>query len=191
MGTTSDSDTDGATAGQRLRLLSEMFREHPVTGPAGHSYVSSEPRATAVVPALPYPSDVVEHIDRSVAEIVQHTRAVNPAAGPLPARVEGVYDWYVKNTRTAPAAEQRRRDTVVYRQQLEHAIAMGEYRVIPPHRCPSCRTFGLMWVQEVEKAVCTNTRCTTKGGRSNMWTLASLAYEHVAVRQDKSVARAT
>ncbi|WP_328545418.1 hypothetical protein [Streptomyces europaeiscabiei] len=185
MSTTGDDTND--TASSRLRLLSEDFREYPVTGPAGHSYISSEPRATAVSPALPYRADVDEHIDRSVAEIVQHARSVNPDAGPLPDRVEAVYDWYREHTENAPAAQQQRRDTIVYRQRLEHAIAMGDTKVIRPHRCPGCRTFGLMWVEDAQRAVCTNSRCTTRGGLSSSWTLARLAYEHVAARNSLRV----
>ena len=178
---TTGADKDD-TASNRLRILNTHYREHPVTGPEGHSVTTSASRPTAVAPGLPYPAQIVEHIDRSVAEVAAHARTVNPAAGPVPARVEAVYDWYREHTANAPAAQQQRRDTIVYRQRLEHAIAMGDTKVIRPHRCPGCRTFGLMWIAEAQRAVCTNSRCTTKTGLSSSWTLAKLAYEHVAAQ---------
>ena len=179
MSTAGEDDNETAN---RLRILNRHFREHPVTGPEGHSVTGPTSRATAVAHGLPYPAQIVEQIDRSVAEVAAHTRTVNPAAGPLPARVEAVYDWYREHTANAPAAEQQRRDTILYRQGLEHAIAMGDTKVIRPHRCPGCRTFGLMWIAEAQRAVCTNSRCTTKTGLSSSWTLAKLAYEHVAAQ---------
>jgi hypothetical protein len=180
MSTTGDSKDD--TASNRLRILNTHYREHPVTGPEGHCVTTSASRPTVVAPGLPYPAQIVEHIDRSVAEVAAHTRSVNPEAGPLPARVEAVYDWYREHTANAPAAQRQRRDTIVYRQRLEHAIAMGDTKVIRPHRCPGCRTFGLMWIAEAQRAVCTNSRCTTKTGLSSSWTLAKLAYEHVSAQ---------
>lgn len=176
MSTTGDDETGGDTAASRLRLLQEHFREHPRTAPAERS-------ARPAHPGAPLNLTVTDHIRASVAEVAEHARAVNPDAGPLPARVEAVYDWYREHTETAPAAQQQRRDTIVYRQRLEHAIAMGDTKVIPPHRCPRCRTFGLLWVADAQRAVCTNTRCTTRGGHSSSWTLASLAYEHIAAQK--------
>ncbi|MBP5918712.1 hypothetical protein F3K34_43800 [Streptomyces sp. LBUM 1486] len=178
---TTGEDTDD-TASNRLRILDRHYREHPVTGPEGHCVTASTARPTPVAPGLPYPARIVDHIDRSVAEVAEHTRAVNPAAGPLPTRVEAVYDWYRANTALAPAAQQQRRDTIEYRHSLEHAIAMGDTKVVRPHRCPGCNTFGLMWIDEAQRAVCTNTRCTTKSGLSSSWTLARLAHAHVAAR---------
>ncbi|MBE4790302.1 hypothetical protein [Streptomyces caniscabiei] len=178
---TAGEDTDD-TAKSRLRILNKHFREHPVTGPEGHCVTGPGSRPTPVTPGLPYPARITEHIDRSVAEVAAHTRAVNPEAGPLPARVEAVYDWYREHTANAPTAEQQRRDTIVYRQRLEHAIAMGDTKVIRPHRCPGCRTFGLMWVHEAQRAVCTNARCTTKAGLSSSFSLARLAYVHIAAQ---------
>ena len=178
---TAGEDTDD-TASNRLRILNRHFREHPVTGPEGHSVTGPTSRPTAVAPGLPFPAQIVEHIDRSVAEVAAHARAVNPDAGPLPARVEAVYDWYREHTANAPAAQRQRRDTIEYRQRLEHAIAMGDTKVIRPHRCPACKTFGLMWIHEAQRAVCTNSRCTTKTGLSSSWSLARLAYAHVAAQ---------
>ena len=171
---------DADTAESRLRALNTYFREHPVTGPDGHSVVSNQPRPTASTPGLPYNARVVDHIDATVHELAAHARSVNPAADPLPPRVEAAYTWYMEQTRHADAAQRQRRDTIVYRQQLEHAIAMGDKSVIPPHRCPQCRTFGLQWRASMQRAVCTNRRCLTGDGLSSTWTLARLAYERIA-----------
>jgi hypothetical protein len=177
MGSKGDDTTEGErdTAASRLKLLSKHFREHARTAPAERT----GRRAHA---GAPLNLKVADHITASVAEVADHGREVNPDAGPLPPRVEAVYDWYLANTKTAPAAEQQRRDTIVYRQRLEHAIAMGDTKVIRPHRCPACKTFGLMWPEGADRAWCTNTRCTTKGGLCSSWTLAKLAYEHVAAQ---------
>ena len=178
---TTEGERERDTAASRLKLLSKHFREHTRTAPA-------ERTSRRATPGTPLNLTVADHINASVTEVAGHTREVNPAAGPLPPRVEAVYDWYLANTALAPAAEQQRRDTIVYRQYLEHAIAMGDTKVIRPHRCPACRTFGLMWPEGADRAWCTNTRCTTKGGLCNSWTLARLAYEHVAAqcRAEKS-----
>jgi hypothetical protein len=179
---------DEDTAAVQLRLLDTHFRQRPVTGPEGHSYVSSAPRATPASPGIPYDTDVVDHIRACVSEIATEVLAVNPRPGPPPKRVAAVYDWYLDNTKTADHAQRRRRDTIIYRQRLEHAIAMGDFKVIPPHRCPGCRTFGLMWRGRV---VCTNRKCLTDEGTSNTWTLARLAYEHIARRENHGRMSAT
>jgi hypothetical protein len=168
-------DTD--TAANRLRLLDQHFRQHPVTGPTERS----APTARATVPV---DLDVVDHIRACVTEITDDTLAVNPKPGPLPVRVSDVYAWYLDNTKTAGRAQRQRRDTIIYRQRLEHAIAMRDFKVIPPHRCPQCRTFGLMWRPTIQRAVCTNRRCLTDEGLTNCWTLARLAFEHIAGREN-------
>jgi hypothetical protein len=190
MGTTdmgNAGNTDDDTAAGRLHTLATYYRQHRVTGPAGHSYISSAPRPTPADPAAPINVDIVDHIDACVREIVDETLAVNPDAGPLPPVVAGAYGWYLENTTAAPEYAQQRRDVIIYRQNLEHAIALGEYKVIRPHRCPQCRTFGLFWRRDAERAVCTNRRCLTPEGLSNKWTLAQLAYEHVTETYEKAV----
>lgn len=176
--------TDDDTATSRLRLLRRDFLEHPRTGPAGR-------RSTPVVPGTPANLGVVDHITAAVQEVVDDTLAVNPAAPPLPAdRIEAVYAWYVANTANAEPAQRQRRDTIIYRQRLEHALAMGDASVIPPHRCPACNTFGLRWQAGMQRALCTNRRCLTRDSMSNTWTLARLAYEHIAAEKTLQV-RAT
>jgi hypothetical protein len=182
--------TDDDTATGRLSQLAAHFREYPVTGPAGHSYISSAPRPTATTPAALVNLTVVDHIAACVAEVVDHTRKVNPDAGPLPARTSAVYAWYMANTANAPEAEQQRRDTIVYKQSLEHALAMGETKAVRPHRCPDCNTFGLMWSAQMQQIVCTNRKCLTEDGTSRIVTSARIAYHHIAAGKSVRV-RAT
>lgn len=179
--------TDDDTAAGRLGDLVTHFRQPRVTGPAGRSFVSSAPRPTPDAPAAPVNLDVVDHITTCLREISDHAHQVNPDAGPLPPRVQGAYRWYMEKTRNAPEAEQQRRDTIVYKQSLEHAIAMGETKVVRPHRCPDCNTFGLMWSRPRQQIVCTNGECLTEDGTSRTVSPARIAYHHVAAMYEKGV----
>lgn len=167
---------DDDTAARLLADLHHHFRTHPVTG------LQEGRRATSVTAPAPLSIATLDHIQASVAEVVELTRDMNPAASPLPPRVEAVYDWCRYNTRHADSVQEQRRETVIYRQRLEHAIRAGDHKVIRPHRCPACRTFGLMWVPAAQRAMCTNTGCARKDGTSNSFSLSRLAYEHVAAR---------
>jgi hypothetical protein len=163
--------TDGAA--NRLAQLQRYYREHPVTGPV-------EGHAPTVQPGTPLNLVTHDHIQASVREIADHTYALNPDAGPLPPRVEAVYDWCREQTKHADETEQQRLAVIEYRQYLEHAIRAGDYKVIPPHRCPECRTWGLRWVPDVQRAVCTHSECVDRNGLSTRLSLASLAHEHIA-----------
>ncbi len=181
-------DTDTDTAANRLRELLN-YREHPVTGPEGHSYTAFQARTpTAASPAL-CDLDVVEQIGSAVAEVERHTRAANPDAGPLPAHVAAVYDWAREHTAHAPQVEQARRDMREYRHYLEHAIAAGDTSVVRPHRCPDCQTFGLFWPRSNGRnvkalVVCVNRHCADRnGGVSRAHSLARLAFEHVTAQK--------
>jgi hypothetical protein len=70
------------TAAGRLHQLATYLLEHPVTGPSART-------ATSTTPKAPMNLGMLDYIDRSVAEVVQHTRTVNPDAGPLPAQRRG------------------------------------------------------------------------------------------------------
>lgn len=176
------STDDDTAAGNQLSLLNRYFRQHAVTGPEGHSFVSSAPRSAPTVSAAPADLAVVDHIAASVAEVAEHTRDVNPEAGPLPPVVDAIYDWYVTNTRQADERQRQRGETIVYRQQLEHAIAMGDTLVVRPHRCPACDTLGLHWSDG--KVRCLNGNCARRnGGVSHSWSLAEIAYEYVASKK--------
>ncbi|MGA5670002.1 hypothetical protein ACPCTG_31545 [Streptomyces pseudogriseolus] len=175
-------DTSRDTAAL-LRHLNNYLREHPVTGPAGHSYISNEPRPTAVRPGLPINVRIIEHIDRTVAEVAAYTREANPRAEPLPENVEDVYRWCTENTLHAPEAVQQRREVLEYKHLLEHTVVAGNASIIRPHRCPECRTFGLMWDRMKQVIVCTNAECVDEDGLSTTVSFARLAHEHVAARK--------
>jgi len=178
------NSTDDDSAAQRLAQLHKYFRAHPVTG--------QQPRVIrSTNPAAPANLSVLDHIDASVRELADYTRQANPEADQLPESVLDVYRWCVENTVNTPEAVQQRRDTIVYRQRLEHAIAAGDHKVVRPIRCPECRTFGLFWKPQIQRAVCTNGRCLTKDGLSRRWTLARLAHAQVKEQQKSLRVRAT
>lgn len=176
------------SAARRIHQLSEYCREHPVTGPEGHSYTAFQAHTPIAVSPLPFNADVVDHIDAAVAEVVHHTRSVNPDAGPVPGHVAGVYAWAREHTEDADLLAQQRRDTIEHRHLLEHAIRAGDTSVVRPHRCPGCHTLGLMWPRGITdpkgKAMCVNRHCANaNGGVTRRWSLAELAYEHVAAEK--------
>ncbi|WP_030188261.1 hypothetical protein [Streptomyces violaceorubidus] len=179
------------SAASRFRDLTAYMRERPVTGPEGHSYIGNTPRGTATHPGLPINVRVLEHVDRTVAEVVQYTRENNPAAAPVPQNVQDVYRWCVENTVNAPEAEQQRRETLEYKHQLEHAVAAGDVAVIRPHRCPECGTFGLMWDNLKQRIVCTNLECVDEDGLTTIVEFARLAHLYVAARKNIRQVRAT
>ncbi|RSN39994.1 hypothetical protein DMH12_36175 [Streptomyces sp. WAC 04229] len=175
--------TDSAAA--RLRQLNQYFREHPVTGPLeGHS-----PQAAAPAPLS---LATLDHVTASINEVIKHTRSANPSAGRAPTRADAIYDWARQHTEHAPEAVQQRTAAIEYRQYLEHAIRAGDWRkVIRPQRCPECRTFGLMWQADTQRALCTNTRCVDRDGFSTTVTLARLAHQHVTAQKKLRQSRAT
>ncbi|WP_329474199.1 hypothetical protein OIE75_41165 (plasmid) [Streptomyces sp. NBC_01723] len=183
--------TDSATA--RLRQLTEYHREHPVTSAEGHSYISSAPRGTITSPPLPFNVRVLEHIDRTVAEVITTTREANPDPGPIPDDNADIYRWCVEATANAPEAVQQRRDTLEYRHRLEHALAAGDTTVIRRHRCPDCQAPGLFWRNNISKAMCVNRHCArrTSDGRHRTFSLAELAHEYVQGRKNLRQVRAT
>jgi hypothetical protein len=185
----------GDDAAARLNELSTYFRQHPIQGAAGHSYISSEPRATAVTPTLPFNAGVVDHITASVKEVAEHTLAANPDAGPLPARVRDAYKWMHDSLQHAPEVDQVRADAIEYRQYLEHCLeerdhetVRKEIRTLP---CPKCGCWGLMWARELREAVCTNTECVDKDGFSTTLSLGRIAHARAVARQNVRQARAT
>ena len=181
---TSD-DTPEDTAAARLAHLQRYHREHPVTGPAEGS------RRTVVHPSAPLSLATLDHVTASVREIADHTYAINPEAGPVPAAAAAVYDWCHEHTEHADEVERDRVLAVEYRHYLEHAIRAGDHTVVCKHRCPACRTWGLMWDASRQKAVCTHRRCTTRNNLSSTWSLARLAFAHVAEQKNLRQASAT
>lgn len=172
-----DGTDETDTAAARFGHLLNYFKERPVTGPVeGHAASRSTP--------APMNLAVLDHIEASVAEVVQHTRDANPEAGPIPSRADAIYDWCREHTEHADETVRQRTATIEYRQYLEHAIQAGDVKVVRPHRCPSCGTVGLLWQRQTQRAVCINRHCARRnGGTSRSWTLASLAHEHVASKE--------
>ena len=182
MGTEDTGDGDGAAA--RLQHLQTYYREHPVTGPLeGHT--------TLVHPGAPLSLGTLDHITASVREVAEHTRALNPHAGPVPEAAAAVYDWAREHTEHADPIDRERGEVIEYRQMLEHAVRAGDIKVIRRHRCPKCRCWGLMWLGEAQRAVCTNTECVDRDGFSNQFSLSRLATEHVASRKNLRTVSAT
>ncbi|MFF7476600.1 hypothetical protein [Streptomyces sp. NPDC008092] len=183
MAHTDTGDTETDSAGVRLAELHHYFRQHPVTGPEGHSYTLSGNHHTFTETGIPYNVRVADHIQASVTEVITRTRDANPDAG-LPKRIEDVYDWAREHTEHAPDDVRFRRDTLEYRHRLEHAIAAGDTAVVRPHRCPSCGTLGLHWNTDRQRAVCLNLHCArTNQGISRSWTLGRLAFERTATEK--------
>ncbi|WP_042174621.1 hypothetical protein [Streptomyces sp. NBRC 110035] len=165
-------DTSIAAA-RALRLLNTPALRHPPTrGP-------QERRTASTTPAAPLNLGIVDYLARTVAEVADHTREVDPQAGPPPDRVEDIYDWYTAHTGDADEDQQRRRDTVIERHRLEHAVRLGEFDEVCKHPCPRCRCWGLMWQAAGNRARCTNRRCRTPDGMSSSWTLGRLAAQKV------------
>lgn len=176
-------ETSADSATQSLRHLANYFHERPVTGPDGHSYISNQPRATNTHPGLPVNVRVLERIDQTVAEVVAYTREVNPNAGQPPEDVRDVYRWCVEHTAHAPEVQQQRREILEYQHALEHAVAAGETDVIRPHRCPECRTFGLMWDGHRRVIRCTNRECVDTGGLGTIVDFNRLAQQYIAEKR--------
>lgn len=172
------------TTAQRLRLLQAEFLEHPRTGP-GDGRSSRPTHAPA-----PVNLGVVDRIRAAVYEVETHTRAVAPEAGPFTGEAEGVYDYYREHTEHLGPQVQQAREARIYRQGLEHAIAMGDTTVVRRHPCPQCGCWGLYWREAAQRAVCVNHYCTDDNGVSNMWELKRLARDHIA-RKEVVVHRAT
>jgi hypothetical protein len=173
------------TAAARMALLEDFFLEQPVNSRPGNTR-----RATATTPSAPVNLGTVDHIRASVYELEQHTRAAAPDAGPLPRRPSGVYDWCIEHTEHADERVQRRRDVLICKQELEHAIRLGETKVVRRHRCPGCGTVGLHWRQSIGRAVCRNRRCRTPDGLASTWSLSRLATAYIE-DQEKRRRRAT
>jgi hypothetical protein len=175
---------DTEDAASRLHLIDTHYREHPRTGP-------SVRRAPSVSPGAPLNLNIVDHMANCVDEVVQFVRA--EAAGdirPLPDRPRDFYTWCEEKTEDAPPEVQQRRDIVIYRQSLEHAIAVGNYEVICAHPCPRCTTWGLQWQPYTQRARCLNMDCRGRDGQPSAWTLVRLATQYVTQKETLQI-RAT
>lgn len=173
----------GSTAGRRLRLLGDEYLQFPAREP-------SDRNPTAVTPPAPMNLGMLDHITDSINEVAAHVRAAAPQAPPRPADLAGLYDWWIDSTPDLEGERRRERDRVIYRQGLEHAIQAGDTDVVCKHPCPACGCWGIQWSKTRRRAACCNLDCVDDDGVTRTWSLAHLAYEHVA-RQEKLNVRAT
>lgn len=165
---------DNTTTAQRLRLLQAEFTQFERRGP-GDGRTATRTESPALINLA-----VLDRIHAAVHEVVEHTRATVPDAGPVPADAHRVYDWARQHTAHLEPERQQARETVIYRQGLEHALAMGDTTVIRKHPCPGCGCWGLMWRPAVQRAACPNRYCLDDDGLSRSWELKTLAHHHVA-----------
>lgn len=177
---------DEHTAARRLRLLQREFTEPARRGPVPKAEYTDEARSSPPHSTAQSRSDaplnlgIVDYIGAAVAEVEQHTRAQAPDAGPIPADVAHVYEWARAHTPHLEPEMLAVREAMIYRQGLEHSIAMGDVKIVRPQPCPECRCYGLFWDNARRKAVCVNRRCTDVNGLAHAWSLARLAREHIA-----------
>ncbi|MFJ1782470.1 hypothetical protein ACIOKA_37825 [Streptomyces anulatus] len=162
------------TTEQRLRLFKAEFTQHQRRGPGDGR------TATRTTSPAPLDLGVLDRIHAAVNEVVEHTRAAAPAAGPAPADKNRIYDWSRQHTAHAQPEQQQALETLVYRQGLEYAIAMGDTGVVNKHPCPACGCWGLLWRPAVQRAACVNRYCIDDDGLSRTWPLKTLAHHHVA-----------
>lgn len=165
--------TAGHAAGRALTLLAgDDLKHHPATGPGPR-------RGQPSVPGAPLNLGLLDYLTRTVDEVTAHTAEIAPEAGPRPAQMGELYDWYVDATGDAEPAEQAYRDIVIERHRLEHAIWLGEVDAVCKHPCPGCGRWGLMWDDEGRRAMCSYRRCRTPDGMTSTWSLARLAAQKV------------
>ncbi|MFD7867997.1 hypothetical protein [Streptomyces sp. NPDC059783] len=170
---------DDTTTEHRLRLLQAEFTQPARTGP-GDSRTPTRTEAPA-----PVNLGIVDRIRAAVYEMEQHTRSADraTAAGPVPADPASVYEWARQHTAHLDPERQQAREALIYRQGLEHALAMGDDSVIRKHPCPQCGCWGLYWRAAADRAVCVNHYCTDDAGTSTTWTLAQIAHRHIVGQQ--------
>lgn len=170
---------DDDTTTNRLRLLQAEFTQHQRRGPEPTGRTATRAEAPA-----PIDLGILDYMAAAAAEVEQHTRAADwsRSAGPVPEDISRVYEWAREHTAHLDPERQQAREALIYRQGLEHAIAMGDTAVVSKHPCPECGCWGLIWREETGKAACVNHYCVDSQGLSHAWTLKRLAREHVAAK---------
>ncbi len=166
-----------AAAARRMRLLTDdLARPRTRSRDANRGHVRS---TTPTHAPSPIHVGILDHIRRSVDEVVTHTRASNPEASPAPAgHPEQIYAWAKQETAHLDAERQLVRDALIYRQSLEHALEDGDEDVIRPIPCPECGCWSLFWRARQHRAACLYQPCATDGV-PRLWTLAQLAQKQV------------
>ncbi|MEU6054272.1 hypothetical protein ABZ829_28105 [Streptomyces xanthochromogenes] len=170
------------TAARRLRLLATEF-----TTPArrGSAEVAAARPAHS---SAPLNLGIIDHMRAAVAEVVGQVRETAPDAGPRPEDDTAVYAWWRDGTAHLDDDAQQAREAIIYRQSLEHAIAMGDHDVIRPNLCPGCGCVGLMWDRLRRHVACVNRYCVDDVGLARTWTLAQVAHHHVGQKMLKKSA---
>lgn len=175
---TGTGETDAAAAAARLRLIETEFitpRRHPGDAAARGTRPTHAP--------APVDLGTLDYMRTAVDEVIAHTRTVAPHAGPAPADAPAVYGWMREHNAHAEHDEQRRAgEAIVYRQGLEHALAVGDETVVRRLPCPACGCWGLFWRPAARRAACVNRKCTDPTGGANTFSLAHLAQQHIAAR---------
>ncbi|MEU3656487.1 hypothetical protein AB0E67_27500 [Streptomyces sp. NPDC032161] len=175
----------GDTAAHRLRLLQEEFVQPTRSGP-GEGRTPTRAHSPALINL-----GILQQIQAAVREVESHTRAQAPYAGRFTDRnADRVYEWARWHTAHLEPERQQVRETLIYRQSMEHALAAGDTTVVRRHPCPGCGCWGLFWRETQNRAVCVNRYCRDDLGFSRTWTLAHLAQQHIS-RQNGTAARAT
>lgn len=165
------------TTARRLRLLEAEFTQHQQRGPD----LTGRTATRAEAPA-PIDLGVLDYMEAARAQVVKHTQAAAPDAGPYTGPLPGLYEWARERTADLDDERQQALETLICLQGLEHAIAMGDTSAVCKHPCPACGCYGLQWAAEMRRAVCTNGYCQDDDGLVYRWELKRLAYEYVAAK---------
>ncbi|RSS35232.1 hypothetical protein [Streptomyces sp. WAC08241] len=180
-------DSGDINAANALRILRTEYLAPSGTRRTGRR------TATATEAQAPLNLELVDYMTQAVTEAVETTkelRAGQPVTAPPPADAEDVYRWMVEETANLDEERQKARDALIYRQGLEHAILMGDHKVVRPHPCRRCHTYGLHWDRDNEVVACLNEHCADNNGEPTTWTLEQVA-RHYINRRTRAAVRAT
>lgn len=167
MGTQQGDDTTAALMWELDRHHRRPVRKAPV-----------ERASPNVSHGIPMNLTVIAHIEKSVAELVATTRDYVPTATTPPPDPADAYDWCREQTDGLDSERVTVREAIIYRQGLEHSIALGDVKVIRRHTCPGCGCYGLLWRSHIQRAACLNIRCTDRNGLGRTWSLGAIARAH-------------
>ncbi|NUQ95828.1 MAG: hypothetical protein HOY79_04465 [Streptomyces sp.] len=162
-----------AAAARALRLLNSPDLRHPPnTGPTAR-------RSANATPGAPLNLALVDYLEATADQVISHTRKVTPNPEPLPLNLDGLYDWYVRNTLGAAEADRRHRDTLIELHALEHALRLGDFDAVRPHPCPACGSWGVFWDPAGNRARCSDRDCRDDEGLASTWTPAQLIAQKI------------
>lgn len=172
-----------ATARARLRLLKTEYAAPGLRQPGPRTRSAPQPR-----PSTPADLSFVDYVAKAAREIVTHTQAVAPDAGPPPADDAAKYEWMRRETSHLAVEQQMVRDAMLIRHSLEHALEAGDEDVVRWEPCPRCDCWGLFWRDDQQRVFCANSTCADRRGWPSVWTLSQLAEDLVVARNARSVA---